>query len=89
MVFKGKDTLLRPLGYREWIFVGSSMVSCHNQDFAEYTSNVYHNVYLNPSTFRAFDKTGQFPDGTAIILKLASADEKTEPGLQGFFEKDL
>lgn len=89
VVFKGKDTLLRPTGYREWVFVGSSLGLRYNQDFAENTSNVYHNVYINPSSFRAFSKTGQFPDDTVMILELASAEEKTEPGLQGSFEKEF
>lgn len=89
VVFKGKDTLLRPTGYREWVFVGSSLGLRYNQDFAENTATIYHNVYINLSAFRAFAKTGQFPDGTVMILELASAEEKTEPGLQGSFEKEF
>lgn len=89
VVFKGKDTLLRPTGYREWVFVGSSLGLRYNQDFAENTANIYHNVYINPSSFQAFAKTGQFPDGTVMILELASAEEKTEPGLRGSFEKEF
>jgi hypothetical protein len=87
--FKDKDTLLRPTGYREWGFMGSSLGLRYNQDFAENTATIYHNVYINPSSFRAFAKTGQFPDGTVMILELASAEEKTEPGLQGSFEKEF
>ena len=90
-VFKDEDTLLRPRGYREWVFVGSSLGLRYNQDFAENGANpeIYHNVYINPSSFRAFAKTGQFPEGTVMILELASAEEKTEPGLKGSFEKEF
>lgn len=89
VVFKGKDTLLRPTGYREWVFVGSSLGLRYNQDFAENSATIYHNVYINPSSFRAFGKTGQFPEGTVMILELASAEQKNEPGLQGSFEKEF
>lgn len=90
-VFKDKDTLLRPIGYREWVFVGSSLGLRYNQDFAENMANpeLYKNVYINPSSFRAFAKTGQFPDGTVMILELATAEPKKEPGLQGSFEKEF
>jgi len=91
VVFEGKDTLLRPTGYREWVFVGSSLGLRYNQDIAENMANpeLYKNVYINPSSFRAFAKTGQFPDGTVMILELATAEPKNEPGLQGSFEKEF
>jgi hypothetical protein len=91
VVFKGKDTLLRPTGYREWVFVGSSLGLRYGQDpaFSAGKPERYHNVYINPSSFHTYAKTGQFPDGTVMILELASAETKNEPGLQGSFQNEF
>jgi hypothetical protein len=95
--FEGKDTLLRPVGYREWVFVGSSLGLRYAKDPEEDradkqrgpASEVYHNVYINPGSYQAFIKTGQFPEGTVMILELANSDVKREPGLQGSYQKDF
>lgn len=90
-LFEGKDTLLRPEGYREWVFVGSSLGLRYdsNAEKPARQPELYHNVYINPSSYRQFSKTGEFPDGTVMILELASAEVKKEPGLQGSFQKEF
>lgn len=90
-VFEGKDTLLKPEGYREWVFLGSSLGLRYDNDVEKVRSRpeLYHNVYINPSSYREFSKTGKFPDGTVMILELASAEVKKEPGLQGSFQKEF
>ena len=88
--FEGKSTLIRPEGYREWIFVGSSLGLSYAQDPAQARgSQIYHNVYIRPWAFREFSKTGKFPEGTMMALELATAEVKAEPGLQGSYEKDF
>lgn len=88
-VFEGKSTLVRPEGYRQWIFVGSSLGLSYAQDPAQARNpEVYHNVYINPPAYKEFSKTGKFPEGTVMVLELANAEVKTEPGLQGSYEKD-
>jgi len=88
--FEGKDTLVRPVGYREWVFVGSSLGLRYDQNAGEKPasrSEPYHNVYINPTAYREFSNTGKFPEGTMMILELASAETKNEPGLQGSYQK--
>jgi hypothetical protein len=89
-VFEGKDTLLRPSGYREWVFVGSSLGLRYDPAAGEKPAGPerYHNVYINPAAYRTFASTGKFPDGTMMVLELASAESKSEPGLQGSFQRD-
>jgi Cytochrome P460 len=95
--FEDRHTLLRPSGYREWVFVGSSLGLQYAKDpdanrpnaARDPASEVYHNVYINPASYRGFVKTGQFPDGTVMILELANSAVKREPGLQGSFQKDF
>jgi len=83
--FEGKDTLLRPQGYREWVFVGSSLGLRY--DPGNRGQNLYHNVYINPTAYREFARTGKFPEGTMLVLELASSAEKNEPGLKGSYQE--
>ena len=90
-MFEGKTTLVRPAGYREWIFVGSSLGLSYLPDPAQAQARnpqLYHNVYIIPWAYREFAKTGKFPEGTMMVLELATAEVKAEPGLQGSYEKD-
>ena len=95
-VFEGKATLLRPVNYREWVFVGSSRGLSYAQNPPAQSQapsggmgEMYHNVYITPTAYREFIKTGKFPEGTMLAMELASADTKREPGLQGSFEKEF
>lgn len=89
--FEGKDTLLRPQGYREWVFVGSSLGLRYDENAEKPRSEEleYKNVYINPSAYREYRKTGKFPQGTVLVLETASAETKKEPGLQGSFQKEF
>lgn len=87
-VFEGKDTLLRPEGYREWVFVGSSTGLNYMPNPAPASANAdedIKHVYINPSSYREFLKTGKFPEGTVMILEIAQAAKKNEAGLQGSY----
>src|SRR5205085_7537872 len=92
--FEGKTTLLRPVNYREWVFVGSSRGLSYATNppapaQGSAPGEMYHNVYIKPESYREFVKTGKFPEGTVLAMEMASADTKREPGLQGSYEKDL
>ena len=65
-VFVGTNTLVRPAEYRDWVFVGNSLD---------------RNVYIDPAAYREFTHSGQFPDGTVMVLEVKSAEEQ-KPGLQ-------
>lgn len=87
-IFEGKDTMLRPEGYREWVFVGSSTGLNYMPNPAPASANAdedIKHVYINPSSYREFIKSGKFPEGTVMILEIAEAARKNEAGLQGSY----
>jgi len=95
-VFEGKTTLVRPVNYREWVFVGSSRglsyaanPPAQTQPSSGGMGEMYHNIYITPGAYREFAKTGKFPEGTMLAMEMASADTKREPGLQGSYEKEF
>jgi hypothetical protein len=47
--FEGKDTLLRPEGYREWVFVGSSLGLRYEEGKKQADKLEYKNVYIDPA----------------------------------------
>ena len=76
------------------VFVGSSLGLSYkeNPDGADKPAadlGLYHNVYINPSSYKAFASTGKFPDGTILVLELASAGVKKEPRLQGSYQNEF
>src|SRR5262245_42637313 len=87
--FEGKDTLLRPEGYREWVFVGSSLGLRYEEGKKRPGPLEYKNVYIDPAAYRAYRETGTFPQGTVLVLETATAEEKKEPGLRGSFPKQV
>jgi hypothetical protein len=87
-VFEGKDTLPRPDGYREWVFVGSSLGLSYEKGERPGPLE-YKNVYIDPAAYRAYKATGKFPQGTVLVLETAAGDEKREPGLKGSYQKEF
>ncbi len=85
--FEGRDTLLRPAGYREWVFVGSSLGLSYEKQDGKRASDApeYKNVYVDPAAYRAYRDTGAFPQGTVLVLETAAGGEKKEPGLRGLY----
>jgi hypothetical protein len=91
-VFEGSDILIRPEGYREWVFVGSSIglnYAANPPATAPQDRQHFHNVYIDPVAYKHYERTKEFPEGTVMILEIASAELKAESGLQGSYEKDF
>jgi hypothetical protein len=94
-VFDGKDTLLNPGDYRDWVFVGSNLglgyASNPRPPQADQAGRreVFHNLYINPFAYREYSRTGQFPEGTMMILEFATKVEKNEAGLQGLYQGEI
>ncbi|MFY9222104.1 MAG: cytochrome P460 family protein [Blastocatellia bacterium] len=89
--FDKEDNLIRPEGYREWVFAGSSLGLNYRENLSESDHSMedfYHVTYIHPEAYKEFSKTGKFPEGTIMILEILSQEKKKEPGLQGSYGKD-
>ncbi len=74
--FTSAGELIRPADFREWVFVTSGLGMTYNTPATANPSPSFTNVYVNPSSHRAFMKTGQWPDQTVFVLEVrASASE--------------
>jgi Cytochrome P460 len=79
-VFEGKGTLLRPEGYRDWMVVGRSTGphrSGVDDGAAGATRTATHRVYINPSGYREYARTGRFPEGTLMVWESENQGPET------------
>ena len=64
-----------PTEYHTWVFLGSPLTP-HALNDGKAGFPEYHNVYIHPEAFKAYRKTGQFPEGTVLLKEL----QLTMPG---------
>ncbi len=83
--FARGNELVRPEGYREWIFVGSSLGMSYDEGPPGYAPN-FSNVYIQPEAYRQFATTGRFPDQTLLVMEIVSAGSKASINKRGQFE---
>ena len=86
--FTADGKLKQPVGYREWVFVGSPLTPNDlNGDKANFPE--FHAVYIDPESFAQYRKTGKFRDGTVIVKELSSVGSKKAASGNGYFQGDI
>jgi hypothetical protein len=82
--FNDKGELVRPTGYREWVFVGTPLTPNDMNDgkapFPE-----FHAVYIDPDSWAHWKKTGKFREGTILMKELISVGSKAAVSGKGYF----
>jgi len=74
--------------YREWIYVGTP-ITPNDLNNGEAAFPEFHNVYINPSAWREWKRSGTFPDGTVMVKELTSVGAKQAPSGNGYFEGEF
>jgi hypothetical protein len=84
VTFNNEGELLKPTGYRKWIYVGTPVtpndMNDGNASFPE-----FHSVYMNPDAYDHYEKTGDFPNGTVFVKELVSVGDKEATSGKGYF----
>ena len=63
-----------PEGFREWVFLGAPLTpNGLNGGAAGFPE--FHHVYVEPSAFAEYRRTGAFPEGTTIVKELVLLKE--------------
>ena len=85
--FYESDGRLRfPARYREWIYLSSGIDMSYSKEAAASTHSTFDNVFVEPTAYRAFMRTGTWPDGTLLVLELRAAAEKGSINQHGKFQ---
>jgi len=74
--------------YREWIWVGEPLTP-NELNPPEAAFPEFHDVYINPTAWREWKKSGTFPDGTVMIKELTSVGSKESPSGKGYYQGDF
>jgi len=80
-----KGELERPLGYREWVYVGTP-VTPNDMNNGKAAFPEFHNVYIDPISWDHWKTTGQFRDGTILVKELVGVGTKAAVSGQGYFQ---
>ena len=70
--------LIRTDAYREWVYLSSGLGMVYGPAAAAAAGRppMFTNVFVNPTSYRHFIKTGTWPDETMFVLEIrASASE--------------
>jgi len=74
-----------PEHYREWIYLSSGFDMSYNPAMPK-DHHMFDNVFVNPEAFRAFMKSGAWPDKTIFILETRRADSKGSINQAGSYQ---
>lgn len=86
--FDASGELVRPTGYREWVYVGTP-VTPNDLNDGKAAFPEFHNVYIEPTAWAAWKRTGEFPDGTILMKELVSVGSKAAVSGAGYFMGDF
>jgi len=86
--FNADGELIRPAGWREWVFVGSPLTP-NTLNGGEAAFPEFHSVYIDPKSWAHYKKTGTFRDGTMIAKELTLVGDTAATSGIGFFNGAL
>ncbi|HTP87012.1 MAG TPA: cytochrome P460 family protein [Bryobacteraceae bacterium] len=66
--FVSGDRLVFPDEYRQWVWLSSGLGMSYEASAAD-KDPIFTNVFADPASYRAFEKTGHWPDGTTLVLE--------------------
>jgi hypothetical protein len=72
--YTAEGAMKLPPNYREWVFLSSSLDMNYNTAAPVAGHSSFGNVFVNPSSYRAFLETGTWPDKTTFVLEFRSAE---------------
>jgi len=76
--------LVRPLNYRTWIYVGTPLTP-NDMNNGKAAFPEFHNVYIDPISYKHYKKTGEWREGTILIKELVSVGGKSAASGSGYF----
>ncbi len=86
--FTDEGELIRPTGWREWVFIGSPLTpNSLNAGTAPFPE--FHTVYMDPVSWDHWKQTGEFREGTLLAKELTLVGDTAATSGIGFFNGDL
>ena len=80
--------LIPPADYREWIYMSSGLDMNYSDLPAMMGHSMFDNVFVEPSAWQAFKKTGHWPDKTLFVLEVRGANSKGSINKHGQYQTE-
>jgi hypothetical protein len=77
-----------PADYREWVFLSSGSGMTYGP-LARQGPPQFDNVFVNPESYRAFLRTGHWPDKTTFVLEVRASESHGSINNGGHFQTDI
>ena len=90
--FRDGDGLVRPTDYRSWPFIGAGLGMDYGEDGGTPDADAppqFTHAFVNPSSYRHFMNTGEWPDGTVFMLEFRASASEASINTQGRFATEL
>jgi Cytochrome P460 len=82
--------LLLPREYREWVFLSAGLGMTYGPAASSDPQNPrFDNVFVSPSSYRAFLATGKWPDKTVFILEIRQSVGKGSINNGGHYQGEI
>ena len=81
------NKLVRPEGYREWIYLSSGLGMNYNPTPGSH--EMFTNVFVPQWAFRKFVASGKWPEKTIFVLEERGSESKGSINKTGHFQSDL
>ncbi|MBX9815970.1 MAG: hypothetical protein A4S12_02275 [Proteobacteria bacterium SG_bin5] len=80
--FTPNGEMIRPYGWRDWKFIGTPLTP-NGLNNGKSSFPEFHVVYMEPSAYDHYQRTGQFRDGTVLIKELTLVQKNSTTGSGG------
>lgn len=88
--YSADGKLMRPLNYREWVYVTSGLGMTYGPaEAAQGRAPRFDNIFVTRSAYAEFMRSGKWPEKTVFILEIRRADENVSINNGGRTQGDV
>jgi hypothetical protein len=85
--FTPEGKLVRPMGYRKWVFVSSGYGMSYSQSPSG--TQMFTNVFVTPAAYDYFVANGKWPDKTMFVLEVYGSTSRGSINKHGSYQTEL
>jgi len=85
--YNSSGQLVRPEGYRRWVFLSSGYGMSYSQSPSDHL--MFTNVFVTPSSYDYFVQHGMWPDKTMFVLEVFSSESKGSINVHGNYQSQM
>lgn len=85
-VFTSNGELNPPTDYYNWVFLTSDLGMSYNEDGSDSKQPPFSNVFVDPAAYRAFLKTGIWPNHTQFVKEFRASNTQGSINHHGFYQ---